>query len=194
MQVVVPLPRTVQDQLVDHLRDDIVRAGFEPGEHLCLEDTAVRFDISTMPVRETLQDREDVYEIRPTLEAMPTGLAVPRMAEAVFEDLARVIECLDGQLGHIASLAKLGHHFHRTVCAAPGRRHLCDLNHTLRYRTQHYPHTDMDGLGSMALAQGEHRAILVAFRRGHADETAELMEEHVAEVGASHRRFPAQAG
>jgi DNA-binding GntR family transcriptional regulator len=207
MQVVVPLPRTVKDQLVNHLRDDIVRGSFEPGEHLRLEDIAVRFDISTMPVREalrdleseglvtiyphrgavvtelTVEDLEDIYDIRATLEAMATRLAVPRMTEAIFEDLALVIARMDDQLGHVASLVKLNHEFHYTLYCASGRRHLCDLNHTLRYRTQHYLHAYIDDLGSMALAQGEHRAILDACRRGHAEEAAELVRGHVAEVG-----------
>jgi DNA-binding GntR family transcriptional regulator len=205
--VIVPLPRTVKDQLVNHLRDDIVRGSFEPGEHLRLEDIAVRFDISTMPVREalrdleseglvtiyphrgavvtelTVEDLEDIYDIRATLEAMATRLAVPRMTEAIFEDLALIIERMDGQLGHVASLVKLNHQFHSTLYCASGRRHLCDLNHTLRYRTQHYLHAYMDDLGSMALAQGEHRAILKACQRGHVEEAAELVGEHVAEVG-----------
>jgi DNA-binding GntR family transcriptional regulator len=205
--VIVPLPRTVKDQLVNHLRDDIVRGSFEPGEHLRLEDIAVRFDISTMPVREALrdleseglvtiyphrgavvteltaEDLEDIYDIRATLEAMATRLAVPRMTEAIFEDLALIIERMDEQLGHVASLVKLNHQFHSTLYCASGRRHLCDLNHTLRYRTQHYLHAYMDDLGSMALAQGEHRAILKACQRGHVEEAAELVGEHVAEVG-----------
>jgi DNA-binding GntR family transcriptional regulator len=197
----------VKDQLVNHLRDDIVRGSFEPGEHLRLEDIAVRFDISTMPVREalrdleseglvtiyphrgavvtelTVEDLEDIYDIRATLEAMATRLAVPRMTEAICEDLALIIERMDGQLGDVASLVKLNHQFHSTLYCASGRRHLCDLNHTLRYRTQHYLHAYIDDLGSMALAQGEHRAILDACRSGHAEEAAELVREHVAEVG-----------
>ena len=39
----VTLPRTVKDQLVDLLRDDIIRGTFEPGERLRLEDIASPF-------------------------------------------------------------------------------------------------------------------------------------------------------
>ena len=201
------LPRTVKEQLADHLRDEIVRGTLEPGEHLRLEDIAARFEVSTMPVREALreleseglvtiyphrsavvseltaEDIEDIYDIRATLEAMATRLAVPKLTEAICEDLAGIVEQMDGQLGHVASLVKLNHQFHSTLYAASGRRHLCDLNHTLRFRTQHYLHAYMDDLGSMALAQEEHRAILDACRRGDAEEAASLVEEHVTEVG-----------
>ena len=201
------LPRAVKQQLADHLRDEIVRGSFKPGEHLRLEDIAARFEVSTMPVREALreleseglvtifprrsavvteltaEDIEDIYDIRATLEAMATRLAVPRMTEAICQDLASIVEQMDGQLGHVATLVKLNHRFHSTLYAASGRRHLCDLNHTLRYRTQHYLHAYMDDLGSMALAQEEHRAILDACRRRDAEEAASLVEKHLTEVG-----------
>ncbi len=203
----ISLPRTVKEQLADHLRDEIVRGTFEPGERLRLDDIAARFQVSTMPVREALreleseglvtiyphrgavvteltaEDIEDIYEIRATLEAMATRLSVPRMTEAICQDLASIVEQMDAQLGHIAALVKLNHRFHSTLYAASGRRHLCDLNHTLRYRTQHYLHAYMDDLGSMALAQEEHRAILDACCRRDAEEAARLVEEHVTEVG-----------
>jgi DNA-binding GntR family transcriptional regulator len=197
----------VKEQLADHLRDEIVRGAFEPGERLRLDDIAARFEVSTMPVREALreleseglvtiyphrgavvteltaEDIEDIYDIRATLEAMATRLAIPRMTEAICEDLASIVEQMDGQLGHVATLVKLNHRFHSTLYAASGRRHLCDLNHTLLYRTQYYLHAYMDDLGSMALAQEEHRAILDACCRRDAEEAASLVEEHVTEVG-----------
>lgn len=201
------LPRTVKEQLADHLRDEIVRGTFEPGERLRLEDVAARFDVSTMPVREALRDLEseglvtiyphrgavvteltaedlqDIYDIRATLEAMATRLAVPRMTETNCEELEHIVGQMDAQLGHVAALVKLNHQFHSTLYATSGRRHLCELNRALRYRTQHYLHAYIDDLGSMALAQGEHRAILEACQDGDAERAAALVEEHVAEVG-----------
>jgi DNA-binding GntR family transcriptional regulator len=105
------------------------------------------------------------------------------MTEVICQDLASIVEQMDAQLGHVAALVKLNHQFHSTLYEASGRRHLCDLNHTLRYRTQHYLHAYMDDLGSMALAQEEHRAILDACCRRDAEEAARLVEEHVTEVG-----------
>ena len=193
--------------LVDTLRDEIIRGDLVPGQYLRLEEIAARFDVSTMPVREALRDLEseglvtiyphrgaivteltaedlqDIYDIRATLEAMATRLAMPRMTKATYEELEYIIEQMDGQLGHVATLVKLNHQFHSTLYAKSGRRHLCELNRTLRYRTQHYLHAYMDDLGSMALAQEEHRAILEACRGGDAEKAAALVGEHVAEVG-----------
>ncbi len=201
------LTRTLKDSLVDYLRDDIVRGTYAPGEYLRLEDIAARFDVSTMPVREALRDLEaeglvtifphrgalvtelsaeeleDIYDIRATLEAMATHLAVARMTEDTCRELAAIVESMDEQFGHVARLVQLNHQFHSTLYAASGRRHLCDLNRTLRYRTQHYLHAYIEDSGSMALAQEEHRAILEACRQGDAEKAASLVGNHVAEVG-----------
>ena len=207
------LPRTVKDQLVDLLRDEIVRGTYEPGERLRLEDIASRFDVSTMPVREalrqlesegqvtiyphrgavvtelTVEDLEDIYDIRATLEAMATRLAVPRITESTLDELTHIVDRMDMQLGHVAMLVKLNHQFHSTLYTQSGRRHLCELNRALRYRTQHYLHAYMDDLGSMSLALGEHRAILTACQQGHAQEAAALVGEHVAQVGQAIMEF-----
>jgi DNA-binding GntR family transcriptional regulator len=202
----LPLPRTVKDQLVDLLRDEIVRGTFEPGQHLRLENIATRFDISTMPVREalreleseglvtiyphrgavvtelTVEDLQDIYDIRATLEAMATRLAVPRMNKASYKELESIVEQMDAQLGHVAALVKLNHQFHSTLYAISGRRHLHELTRAFRYRTQHYLHAYVDDLGSMALAQGEHRAILEACQSGDEQRAAALVGDHVSEV------------
>jgi DNA-binding GntR family transcriptional regulator len=179
----------------------------EPGEYLRLDDIANRFGVSTMPVREALRELEaeglvtiyphrgafvteltaeelaDLYDIRATLEAMATRVAVPQMTEPTLDELALIVDQMDAELGHISALVKLNHRFHTTLYAASGRRIMCELNLTLRYRAQHYLHAYMADSGSMALAQGEHRAILEACRQRDAEKAATLMARHIAEVG-----------
>jgi DNA-binding GntR family transcriptional regulator len=205
--VSLSLSRTVKDLLVGHLRDDIICGTYAPGEYLRLEDIAARFEVSTMPVREALrdleaeglvtifphrgavvteltaQDLEDIYDIRATLEAMATRLAVAQMSEDTCQELEKIAGRMDEEFGHVARLVQLNYQFHSTLYAASGRRHLCDLTRTLRYRTQHYLHAYVEDSGSMALAQEEHRAILSACRQGDAEKAASLVSKHVAGVG-----------
>jgi DNA-binding GntR family transcriptional regulator len=197
----------VKDQLVDYLRDDIVRGTLEPGERLRLDDIAARFDVSTMPVREalreleseglatiyphrgavvtelTVEDLRDIYDIRSTLEAMATRLAVLKLDATTLDELTHIVDQMDQEAGRNASLVKLNHRFHSTIYAQSGRRLLCELNKGLRYRTQHYLQACMDELGSIALALGEHRAILEACRQGEAEQAAALVGKHVTGVG-----------
>ena len=193
--------------LVENLRDEIIRGDLVPGQHLRLEEIAARFDVSTMPVREALRDLEaeglvttfphrsavvtqlsaddlqDIYDIRATLEEMATRLAVPLVTKATLTELTSLVEQMDSHLGDVVALVKLNHQFHLTLYAASGRRHLCELNRILRYRTQHYLHAFIVELGRMPQAQGEHRAILEACKRGDAEQAGTIVHDHVAQVG-----------
>jgi DNA-binding GntR family transcriptional regulator len=203
------IPRTVKDALVETLRDEIIRGDFVPGQYLRLEEIAARFDVSTMPVREALRDLEaeglvtifphrgatvtqlsadelqDIYDIRATLEEMATRLAVPFVTKATLAELTSLVEQIENHISDVATLVKLNHQFHLTLYAASGRRHLCELNRILRYRTQHYLHVFIVEveLGHLPQTQGEHRAILEACKRGDAEQAAALMHDHVAQVG-----------
>jgi DNA-binding GntR family transcriptional regulator len=199
--------RTVKDALVENIRDEIITGQLRPDQKLRQEELAAHFDVSTMPVREALRDLEaeglvtitprrgavvtrlsvedlqDIYDIRATLEEMATRLAVVRMEEAALADLAQCLKEIDRHLGDALILVKLNHRFHSTLYAASDRRHLCDLVGMLRRRTQHYVYAYIRELGGMPQAQTEHRAILEACQRGDADQAAEIMRQHVAKVG-----------
>ncbi len=199
----------MKEALVETLRDEIVRGDLVPGQYLRLEEIAGRFDVSTMPVREALRDLEaeglvtsfphrgatvtelsadelqDIYDIRVALEAMATRLAVPRVTEETLAELTSLIDQMEENQGHVATLTKLNHQFHITLYAASGRSHLCELNRMLRCRTQHYLHLYTVEVESdnFLQTQGEHRAILEACKRGDAEQAAIIMHAHVAQVG-----------
>ena len=199
----------MKEALVETLRDEIVRGDLVPGQYLRLEEIAGRFDVSTMPVREALRDLEaeglvtsfphrgatvtklsadelqDIYDIRVALEAMATRLAVPRVAEDTLAELTSLVDQMEENQGHVATMVKLDHQFHITLYAASGRSHLCELNRMLRCRTQHYLHLYTVEVESdnFLQTQGEHRAILEACRRGDAEQAAMIMHDHVAQVG-----------
>jgi DNA-binding GntR family transcriptional regulator len=199
----------VKTWLVETLRDEIIRGDHVPGQYLRLEEIAARFDVSTMPVREALRDLEaeglvtifphrgatvtqltadelrDIYDIRVVLEEMATRLAVPLMTEATLCQLSSLVEQIENAIGDVVAVVELNHQFHLSIYAASGRKHLCELNRMLRYRTQHYLHVYIVEVesGQLPQTQGEHRAILEACKRGDAEQAAALVHDHVAEVG-----------
>ena len=201
------LPRTVKIMLVESLRDKILLGELVPGQHLRLEEIANSYEVSTMPVREALndleaeglvtifphrrtivtelsaQDLEDIYDIRVTLEAMAARLAVPRVTPEILDQLGQYIEEMDAHFTEMAVLIKLNHDFHLTLYKASGRRHLVELTQMLRYRTRHYLHAYIADLGGMLLAQNEHREIVAACESGDADRAAEIISHHVIHVG-----------
>ena len=203
------IPRTVKTSLVETLRDEIIQGDHAPGQHLRLEEIAARYDVSTMPVREALRDLEaegivtifphrgavvtkltadelrDIYDIRATLEEMAARLAVPNMTEATLSELDDLVEQMEKATGDVVTVVEINHQFHLTLYAAAGRKHLCELNRLLRYRTQHYlQHYIVEvEAGHLPQTQQEHRAILDACRRGDAEGAAALIRDHVTEVG-----------
>ena len=202
-----PIPRTVKSSLVENLRDEIVLGELVPGQRLRLEDIASRYDVSTMPVREALRaleteglvevfphrgavvtelstdDLEDIYDIRELLEEKATYDDFPNLTKETLEELTSLVEQMDEHLGDVSAEVALNHKLHLTLYAASGRKHLCELNQLLRYRTQHYLRAFINDLGGMPHAQDEHRVILEACIQGDAEKAAILVRNHVAHVG-----------
>ena len=199
--------RTVQSELAKLLRKEIVRGDYKPGEPLRLNNIAAQYEVSTMPVREALRtlesegivevfphrgaivtelspdELEDIYDIRATLEEKATRAAVPLLTEETLAKLTSLVEQMDEKIGRISAEVVLNHEFHITLYTASGRKHLCEINQSLRYRAQHYLRAFIDTLGGMPHAQDEHREILAACKKGDAEKAATLVHDHVAQVG-----------
>ena len=207
------IQRTVKSSLVENLRDEILLGELVPGQHIRLEEIADRYDVSTTPVRESLReleseglvtifphrgavvtklsadDLQDIYDIRATLEAMATRLAVPHVNETILAQLISYYDQMDSHLGDLVYLIKLNNKFHVTLYCASGRQHLCELTSKLRYRTQHYLHAYIADLGGMPKAQNEHREIIEACKLGQADRASSIMYDHVINVGKAIIKF-----
>jgi DNA-binding GntR family transcriptional regulator len=198
---------TVKNLLVERLRNEIICGNFAPGQRLRLRDLADQFRVSTQPIREALSELEaeglvtseprrgatvtllspeelqDIYDIRATLEAMATRLATAHLTPADFHKLDYLITEMDNHPGEVVKLVQFNFEFHMILYAASGRKHLCELNATLRNRTAHYLHAYMIDQGGMPLAQEEHRAIVAACRQRDAEKASSIMYRHVAEAG-----------
>jgi DNA-binding GntR family transcriptional regulator len=199
------LQQTVTDVLVERIRNEIIRGNFRPGERLRLRDLADRYKVSTMPVREALQllqaeglvtgeprkgvtvtqlsaaELEDIYDMRATLEAMATRLAVPHVSAETIATLQGIVVQIDKAQGDAVKVVELNTRFHTLLYAASGRTHLCSVISMLRRRAAHYFHAYMNELGT--IAQHDHRMIIEACQRQEADRAAEIMHEHIARAG-----------
>ena len=51
-------PRSFRDELVHHLQQDIITGVFQPGQRIVERELIHRFGVSSIPVREALQDLE----------------------------------------------------------------------------------------------------------------------------------------
>ncbi len=117
------------------------------------------------------------------MEEKATLAAVPNLTEENLDKMAFLIKEMDENLDDVSKEVALNHEFHFTLYEASGRKHLCELNHMLRYKAQHYLRAFIEELGGMPQAQVEHKKILAACKKGDAELAASLMYEHVAKVG-----------
>lgn len=199
--------RTVSSALIDAIRSEIVRGKYPPGSHLRLEELAGNFHVSTMPIREALRALEhegivtsfphrgtfvthftpaelaDIYEIRATLEQVATRSAVPCLTPDTLARLQVTVDSWHEGVTDIAEMVRINTEFHTILYECSGRTQLCELITQLRYRTHHYLHAYIAQARLLVRAQEEHHDILVACRTGNADRAAELMYEHVWQVG-----------
>ena len=198
---------TVKNLLVQEIRKEIICSNFQPGERLPLRDLAARFNVSTQPIREALSELEkeglvtseprkgavvtqlsvdeliDIYEIRATLEAMATELAIPHLTAEILAKLKNLVEEMDSHIGDVFESVELNTKFHMTLYQASGRSHLCELIQSLRHRTSHYLHAYIVGQDRMVLAQDEHLKIISACQQKDAETAKQLMREHVLKAG-----------
>ncbi|MCW1966774.1 MAG: GntR family transcriptional regulator [Anaerolineae bacterium] len=205
------LQQTVPDVLVEILRNEIIRGNFKPGERLRLRDLADRYKVSTMPVREALQllqieglvsgearkgmtvteltaaELEDIYDMRASLEAMATRVAVSKITAETLSAMSDVqfqLEANDQQKD-VVKVVELNAQFHKLLYAASQRPHLCSNIEMLRRRISHYFNAYMSNLGAYAMQ--EHHAIIEACQNGNATLAAEIVYQHVTRAGKALR-------
>ena len=200
---------TIKGLLVEEIRREIILGQMPPGTKLRLGDLAKKFNVSTQPIREALSELEaeglvqvmprrgsivtaltsdevvDIYETRATLEAMATRLAVPLLTDKTLDTLDQIANDMDTHFGDVAKLVELNTQFHRHLCLASERPHLCDIIFSLRNRTSHYVHAFIHMVEQEESRQGrdEHHEILALCRAGDAEGAAGKIHEHVISAG-----------
>ena len=203
--IVDPLQKTVTDVLVEQIRKEIIRGDFPPGTRLRLRDLADRFNVSTMPIREALQileseglatsearkgfkvtgltsdELQDIYDMRATLEAMATRLAVPHISDETISALREIVEKIDAVQDDAFRVVEFNNEFHALIYTASGRTHLCSVINMLRHRAAHYFHNYMTELGPHA--QTDHLEIIQACHDRDAERAAEIMFGHIDRAG-----------
>jgi DNA-binding GntR family transcriptional regulator len=119
---------------------------------------------------------------------MATRLTVPRLTADALTGLESLINRICRHMRRLAKLKRLNSDLHRAMYWSAGRRRLSELDIKVRLRTAHYFHACaayMITPGRMPMAPEERRPILSACRPDGADEAADLVPQHVFNVGQS---------
>lgn len=139
-------PRSLRDEIVQYLQHDIITGVFQPGQRIVERELITRFGVSSIPVREALQDLESrgllvrrlnhgysvvqltfeeaqrVCEFRRLLEPKVVEWATERISAEGIAELERQLDELDAaaRKGNMAEFFHADLLFHRMLWKASG--------------------------------------------------------------------------
>jgi DNA-binding GntR family transcriptional regulator len=185
------------------LRDRVSNGALAPGTTLSQAAIASEYGVSRIPVRDALQslatdglvelhggtavvtpmsieDLQELYELREALEPVATRLAVPFVGRAGVARMTTMLAVMDDAATSPGEWVETNASFHAEVYTLAGRPRAVALVEQLRRLTDRYVYFHLDVVGDAAHLQDEHRQILRAVEAGDADAAAELTRLHLA--------------
>jgi DNA-binding GntR family transcriptional regulator len=190
-------------RVADALRDEILHGVTAPGSRLSQLSLAERFGVSRIPVRDALQmlageglvlptsnatavvigmsvqELQELYELREAIEPMATQLAVPKVGRADIMTMRRQITLMETSNEAPIWLAANAD-FHAAIYKRAGRPRMIELVEQLRRLTDRYLYMHLEVIGQTEHLHAEHAGILEAVESGDAVLTAELTRQHLA--------------
>lgn len=211
-----PRAVTAEEEAYTYILGQIRQGEYQPGDRLKAEDIAAEIDMSRMPVREafrrlsaegllimkpnrgaavcalTLEDIEEIFEMRAVLEGLAVRLGVPRLGERALNDLEDLLDRME-RSRHGSDGEWLTHHrqFHEYVCGLSGRPRLLRQIRCLHTALEPYVrlwfiNTDKP---LSANVQREHRDIIEAMRSGDPHRAETAMQEHIRTTAPDLARY-----
>lgn len=197
--------RTLREQVVDHLRVEILEGRLAPGTELGETMLAASLNVSRGPLREALgqlaaeklvtivprkgaivrrltrQEFLDSYQVREALESLAIRLAVPRLSETERAALHALCDEMDDAARRGASddFIQINHDFHEQLVRASGNETLVEMHAQLIAQMGRLLKRSVHLRGGVVHSSAEHREILAAIDMGDAAEAARLLEEHI---------------
>ncbi len=187
----------------DRIRRDMLRGTLSAGERLQQSELARRYGVSVTPVREalrdlageglvdfnpfsgatvhqpTVQELEQIYEIRSTLLPLAVRDGIANMTPAVLgeaEELAKMMETEATP----ESWVEYNRQFHHVLDDATRNVHLANILRRLADVSTLYVNLSVELDQRRHEANQEHRAILEAYRRGEVEGATDQIVAHIA--------------
>jgi len=198
-------PQSLADQAYDALKRDILTCTLDPGTQLAQSDLTARYNLGITPIREalkrlemegyvqaiprygtlitpiTIEDINDIYEMRLILEKSAARLAVERASDAQIETLAQQANFTYTFGNRQSYLEFLDHNtgFHSQVASASGNRRLQDaIAHLLDSMTRIF-HIGLDLRDSAEEMRAEHIQLVEALLKRDAGLAEKIVEDQI---------------
>jgi DNA-binding GntR family transcriptional regulator len=196
---------TLREQVLEHLREEILSSRLEPGAELNEVALATSLGVSRGPIREALgrlaaeglvtmtprrgaivtklskQEFMDAYQVREALESLAIRLAVPRLTEEGRAELHRMSSEMRrlAQADDSNAFFEINRHFHEKLVAASGNQRLQAMHEQLLGQMGRLLRKSAELRGGLGESATAHEAILEAVDAGDAERAAQLMAEHI---------------
>ena len=196
---------SLTDELVDILRDRILKGEYKIGEKIKENQIATEFKVSRTPIREafkqleneglidyipnrgcfakgfTRQDIEDIYAVRKALELMAVEWAVSRICDEQIQALQEQSELMEFYTVKKDSdkVLELNSAYHDIIYDAAGSRFMAQI---LRSYKEYIEQTRKVILYEQAYLEEilkEHKAVLAAIKARDVDGAKKAMAEHL---------------
>jgi DNA-binding GntR family transcriptional regulator len=196
---------TLREQVLEHLREEILSNRLEPGAELTELGLASALGVSRGPIREALgrlaaeglvtitprrgaivtkltkQEFIDAYQVREALESLAMRIAVPRLTDDDRAELHRMSDEMRrlAEADDVNAFFEINRRFHNKLVAASGNRRLLAMHQQLMGQMGRLLRKSAELRGGLGESAAAHEAILEAVDAGDADGAAQLMAEHI---------------
>ncbi len=194
------------DRAYAAIKDWIIRYDLKPGAHLRFDGLTAALDMSQTPIREalskleqerfverhpkkgyvvrslTLQEVEDIYDLRIALEVLAAQQAAVRMTAADQDRLADILHRAAGVItaGDRAQTLELERKFHAVIMEASGNKLLSETGRGILDRIWIIQNINILTSDRLNVAHGQHLEILAALQEKNPDQAGALMRNHLS--------------
>lgn len=200
---------TYSQQAYQAVRQAILDGRIRPGQRLAAKHLTETFGISRTPLREAFQlleqeglvrrcpngvvevvglsldEIEELYEIRSSLEGLACRRAATRITAEQMAELERITEQIGRftALGDNTAIDRYGREFHRVILEAGGSRRAGEILKQLQDHIHRYRPVSIAMPGRMIDAQSEHEEICRYLLARDPDAAESAMRKHIMRGG-----------
>ena len=196
--------RSKKDLVIEEIRGAILNGELAPGVRLVIDDLAEKLGVSTIPVREALQqlhadgyivfepfigarvaeiEAESIVEVFTLLEAMEvtsSRIACGHLEPKDLAELEAIVARMDALTSDAEAWSQENRRFHELICARAGTQLVASLfTKVLDHWDRLHRHFLKEVfVVHLPIAQRQHWQILRAIRNGDPDQVEKLIRKH----------------
>ncbi|MBN7774519.1 GntR family transcriptional regulator [Clostridium aminobutyricum] len=196
---------SLTDEIVDVLRDRILKGEYVIGEKLIENQIATEFKVSRTPIRDafklleeeglidyipnkgsfakgfTRQDMEDIYAVRKALEQLAVEWAIERIGEKEVRELERQVELMEfyTKRKECEKVMEINVSFHELIYNATRSRFLAHILKSYRQYVQQARKATISEEENLEVVAIEHKEILKAIKAKDVDSAKDKIARHL---------------